>query len=464
MKCAVCRRFRRSFFYRMAGLGKFKIAHIDAKGRARRDDYGALNHILKFSYVSRPLVSAQGIHCHRRNRFDNFFHTSGKLLREVPHQQWNIPLPFPQGRDVDRKDIHAEKEIRSELLLAHHRFQIPVRRGNQAGVCPECARASQTLELSFLQHAQQLSLQFEGYFSNFVQKNRATVGYFEPANALCDRSGECAFLVSEQLAFQQACRNGRAVELHEGFRPPWTQIMNGAGDQFLSRPRLAINQDRGVRWRYSLHMFEDFAQRGTVSNDLSKIHFCADFIFQIQLLFGELVFELPNLPKGKCILHGNGNLICDLRQKFDVASERIVLIFDHTECAQHATSANKRKDADSSNFALRSVLHSQPPRLLDAAAPEFAGAKHRSGDILIEGDKALLLDGFVAKGKIQGIDPQVCVVAIGKSDANAIAAHNPACARHYGSENVPELEIGNHMIGQLKKQSNTLALLQQLLL
>src|SRR6267154_864322 len=245
------------------------------------------------------------------------------------------------------------------------------------------------------------------------RKNRATFGHFERPNAFCDRSGECPFLVSEQLAFQQARRNGRAVELHEGFRPPWAQIMNGAGDQFLSRPRLAINQDRRVRRRYRFYMFEDFAQRGTVSNDLSKIHFRADFIFQIQLLFGELVFELSNLPKRKCILHGNGNLICDLGQKLNIASERIVLIFDHTECAQHATAANKRKDADRSDFGLCCVLQSQPPRLLDAAAPKFSGAKDCSRDILIEGDKALLLDGFVAKGKIESVDPQMCVVAIG---------------------------------------------------
>ena len=189
--------------------------------------------------------------------------------------------------------------------------------------------------------------------------------------------------------------------------------MNGAGDQFLSRPRLAINQDRRVRRRYRFYMFEDSAQRGTVSNDLSKIHFRADFIFQIQLLFGELIFKLSNLPKRKCILHGDGNLICDLRQKFDVASERIVLIFDHTECAQHATAANKRKDADRSNFALHGVPHSQPPRLLDAATPKFSGAKYRSRDIFVEGNKALLLEGFVAEGKIQGVDPQVCVVSIG---------------------------------------------------
>ncbi len=60
--------------------------------------------------------------------------------------------------------------------------------------------------------------------------------------------------------------------------------------------------------------------------------------------------------------------------------------------------------------------------------------------------------------RLSGIDPQVRVVAIGKSNADAIAAHNPARARHYGSEKIPELEIGNHVIGQFKEKSNTLVL------
>jgi len=49
-------------------------------------------------------------------------------------------------------------------------------------------------------------------------------------------------------------------------------------------------------------------------------------------------------------------------------------------------------------------------------------------------------DSF-AEGEIHGVDPQVCVVGIGKSNANAVTAHNPARAGHYGSEEVPELEI-----------------------
>jgi hypothetical protein len=94
----------------------------------------------------------------------------------------------------------------------------------------------------------------------------------------------------------------------------------------------------------------------------------------------------------------------------------------------------------------------------------LAGAKDRSRDVFVNGDRALLLDGFVLEGKIHCVDPQVCVAGIGETNADAIAAHNPTRARHYGSEKIPELEIGNQVIGQFQEKANTLVLLQQLLL
>ena len=63
MKRPVCRGFRRfGRFQWMADPGKFQISHIDAQRRTRRDNYGALDHVLEFSYVPRPMVSAQCIH------------------------------------------------------------------------------------------------------------------------------------------------------------------------------------------------------------------------------------------------------------------------------------------------------------------------------------------------------------------------------------------------------------------
>src|SRR5260370_15296372 len=141
---------------------------------------------------------------------------------------------------MNGKYVQAKEEIGSEPLLGDHCFQIAVRRGNQARVCPERPRTSQSLELPLLQHAEQFGLQFKRNFSYFVQENGAAVGHFEAPNALRDRSCECALLVPEQLAFQQTCRNGRAIELNERLRPPGAQIMNGTRNQFLPRPCLSI--------------------------------------------------------------------------------------------------------------------------------------------------------------------------------------------------------------------------------
>src|SRR5260370_27280913 len=243
------------------------------------------------------------------------------------------------------KKSQTKEAIFSELLLAPHRFQIAVRRGNQTRIGPKRARASQPFELPLLQHAEQFGLQFERNFSYFVQKNGAAIGYFEASNPLRDRSCECAFLVSEQLAFQKARRNGRAVELDEGLGAPRAKIMNGSRNQFLSCTRVSIDEHGRVCWSNRLHLLQHTPQGSTFSDDLRKIHFATDFIFEIELFPCELLFQLSNLPKSTCILHGNGNLIPDLGQKLDiVGSERIVLIFDHTEYAQHATSANQGKD------------------------------------------------------------------------------------------------------------------------
>ena len=122
VKCTICRFRRTGSSLRRASPGRFKIGDIHAQDRTRRYDYGALDHILKFSYVSRPMIPAQGIHCRRGNRFDYPVHAAGKLLREMPHQERNIPLAFPQGRDVHGKNIQAKKEIGSEFLLTHHCF------------------------------------------------------------------------------------------------------------------------------------------------------------------------------------------------------------------------------------------------------------------------------------------------------------------------------------------------------
>jgi len=269
----------------------------------------------KFSYVSPAIGIGTGIHCHRRNRFDNFFHTSGKLLREVPHQQWNISAVPAKGGDGGQERHSPEKEdpigtsARSPLLPNPGSSRQSS--GRLSGVCASFPSA-RTL---FLAARGAACLQFERYFSNFVQKNRATVGYsnrpmrcaIAPVNALSR---------VEQLGFQQSLSMAAQLSFTR-VSTPWAQIMNGAGDQFFPVPS-RHKSGPSSRRRYRFYMFEDFAQRGTVSNDLSKIHFRADFIFQIQLLFGSWSLSSRICPNASAF---STAMATDLRfgQKLNIA-------------------------------------------------------------------------------------------------------------------------------------------------
>ncbi len=71
--------------------------------------------------------------------------------------------------------------------------------------------------------------------------------------------------------------------------------MYRARDQFFARARFSVDGHRRACWRDAFHVLENFAQRCAVSDDLCEIHFRADFILQIELFLGELLFEFGNL-------------------------------------------------------------------------------------------------------------------------------------------------------------------------
>src|ERR1700731_2666872 len=94
--------------------------------------------------------------------------------------------------------------------------------------------APQTLKLLFLQNAQQLGLQRRRNITHFVQEERAFVCRLETANLLRYGSGERAFLVAKELAFQQIQRNGSAIQPYEGTSAPRAEVVNRVRDELLA--------------------------------------------------------------------------------------------------------------------------------------------------------------------------------------------------------------------------------------
>src|SRR6476619_2290445 len=61
------------------------------------------------------------------------------------------------------------------------------------------------------------------------------------------RTGECALLVTEKLAFQQVFGEPGAVDCDKGLEPPITPVVNRPGEEFLAGTAFPEQENSGPR-------------------------------------------------------------------------------------------------------------------------------------------------------------------------------------------------------------------------
>src|SRR5215475_1418544 len=105
-------------------------------------------------------------------------------------------------------------------------------------------RASDGANFFFLQRPQHFRLQVDGKLADFVQKDSSAFRYREKAFFRLHGSGECAFDVSEQFAFDQSWDERAAVHRNERLVAKRSRIVDGASHHFFSRAAFPKNQNR----------------------------------------------------------------------------------------------------------------------------------------------------------------------------------------------------------------------------
>ena len=84
---------------------------------------------------------------------------------------------------------------------------------------------------------------------------------------IADGAGERAAHVTEQLRLEQRLGNGAAVERDEPMRAPSAVVMNGARDDFLAGPGIAVDQNRAVGGRHRLEQLKQPRHRPALADD-----------------------------------------------------------------------------------------------------------------------------------------------------------------------------------------------------
>src|SRR4029078_9052682 len=108
------------------------------------------------------------------------------------------------------------------------------------------------------------------HLSNFVEEERPAIGELETSLASIRRAGKGSLLVPEYLALDERLGNRRASDRNERHLPARAQLMDGLRNQLLASPRLAPDEDVGLRRRRLLDGLVDLPHVRAVADHLAE--------------------------------------------------------------------------------------------------------------------------------------------------------------------------------------------------
>ena len=93
---------------------------------------------------------------------------------------------------------------------------------------------------------------------------------------------------------------------------------DGAGEKLLAGAGFAEEEDGGAGGGGELNLREGALERGTLADNFLEIEFAADFLFEVELFFGELVFQGLDFLEGQRVFNGDGDLRAHLPKQLDI--------------------------------------------------------------------------------------------------------------------------------------------------
>ena len=108
--------------------------------------------------------------------------------------------------------MQAVIQILAEAPGAHFLQRITIGGADKAHIGLHQLAAANRLKRTGLDEAQQLALQRQIHFANFIQKQRAAIRRPRRTHAVRHRAGKGAAHMAEDFAFNQILRDRRAVD------------------------------------------------------------------------------------------------------------------------------------------------------------------------------------------------------------------------------------------------------------
>ena len=274
----------------------FQLGHREA-GMIRKH-HRLLQHVLQFAHVAAPGTATQALDGLRGQLPVRQSGTLPDLFENVFAQDFQVAQTLAQRWHADRQDIQAIEQIVTEQALGDAPLQIDAGCGNDPHIGLDYAVRTDRLELLFLQHAQELGLQYQRHFTDFVEEQRPPLGQFELAiPRIAVRSGIGSRNDAKKLGFEQVVGNRCNIDVHKGFVATQRRGMDGVRQQLLAGAGFTQQQHRRFTLRRTARLALELHAHRTGADEIGKGVFRTPFLGQPLLRHHDIA--LHRLEAGK---------------------------------------------------------------------------------------------------------------------------------------------------------------------
>ena len=176
-------------------------------------------------------------------------------------RRWRSP-------QLDLDGVEAKQEILAKAAGRSFGVEIRVGGGEHTDVDLAGRRRADALELTGLEHAQQLGLLPDRDVRDFVEKEGTAGGELKSSDAIGARVGKGSLDVAEQLTLKGAFRQSSGINGDQGAMGARGQAMERLRYHLLAGPVLAGDQHVGIGGTNASHELEDGLHCGRGGDEL----------------------------------------------------------------------------------------------------------------------------------------------------------------------------------------------------
>src|SRR5713101_1620443 len=193
-------------------LGR-EMVRLDAL--LRRHDDEALDEVAQLANVTGPGIAEKDFHRGLADFLAAASVSGAEFSEEVARERGNVFAAVAERGNEKGNDVQAVEKVLTKRAAGDFLLEVFVGGGDDANVHGDGLAGADGFEALLLEDAKDFGLRAKAHVADFIEKERAAVGFLKLADFVVAGAGEAALDVAEKLGLDELLRNGGAIDFNE---------------------------------------------------------------------------------------------------------------------------------------------------------------------------------------------------------------------------------------------------------